>query len=91
MIVIEFLTFFNIRQNRRELVIFLLQIGKLGGGPLAGLAALGLGGLGAPTNATGINPAGNSFNLKVKKHSDSSKAYFTLYKCVCRPARIQII
>ncbi|XP_018914947.1 poly(rC)-binding protein 3 isoform X3 [Bemisia tabaci] len=33
------------------------EIGKLGGGPLAGLAALGLGGLGAPTNATGINPA----------------------------------
>ncbi|XP_018914946.1 poly(rC)-binding protein 3 isoform X2 [Bemisia tabaci] len=33
------------------------DIGKLGGGPLAGLAALGLGGLGAPTNATGINPA----------------------------------
>ena len=37
----------------------LLQMGKLGSSPLAGLAALGLGGLAAPANTGGLNPAGN--------------------------------
>lgn len=36
---------------------FLLQMSALGKSPLAGLAALGLGGL-APTNTAGLNPAG---------------------------------
>lgn len=36
----------------------LLQMGKLGSNPLAGLAALGLGGLATPANTGGLNPAG---------------------------------
>ena len=38
----------------------LLQMGKLGSNPLAGLAALGLGGLATPANTGGLNPAGKS-------------------------------
>lgn len=38
-------------------------MGKLGSNPLAGLAALGLGGLAAPANTGGLNPAGK---LKIK-------------------------
>lgn len=38
----------------------LLQMGKLGSNPLAGLAALGLGGLATPANTGGLNPAGTS-------------------------------
>ncbi|XP_016840174.1 poly(rC)-binding protein 3 isoform X4 [Nasonia vitripennis] len=34
------------------------DMGKLGSSPLAGLAALGLGGLAAPANTGGLNPAG---------------------------------
>ncbi|XP_057331947.1 poly(rC)-binding protein 3 isoform X3 [Microplitis mediator] len=34
------------------------DMGKLGSNPLAGLAALGLGGLAAPANTGGLNPAG---------------------------------
>lgn len=37
----------------------LLQVNKMGGGPLAGLAALGLGGLNS-TNS-GLNPAGKQY------------------------------
>lgn len=37
--------------------IFVFQMGKMGGSPLAGLAALGLGGLNS--NTGGLNPAGN--------------------------------
>jgi len=33
-------------------------MGKLGSNPLAGLAALGLGGLATPANTGGLNPAG---------------------------------
>lgn len=40
----------------------LLQMGKMGGGPLAGLAALGLGGLN--TANTGLNPAGMSLSYQ---------------------------
>jgi hypothetical protein len=36
----------------------LQQMGKMGGSPLAGLAALGLGGLGGGPNAGPVNPAG---------------------------------
>jgi len=35
-------------------------MGKLGSNPLAGLAALGLGGLATPANTGGLNPAGKS-------------------------------
>lgn len=35
----------------------MLQMGKLGSNPLAGLAALGLGGLATPANTGGLNPA----------------------------------
>lgn len=38
----------------------LFQMGKLGSNPLAGLAALGLGGLATPANTGGLNPAGKS-------------------------------
>lgn len=37
-------------------------MGGLAKSPLAGLAALGLGGLGPAGNTTGINPAGNHRN-----------------------------
>lgn len=35
-------------------------MGKLGSNPLAGLAALGLGGLATPANTGGLNPAGKN-------------------------------
>ena len=38
-------------------------MGKLGSSPLAGLAALGLGGLAAPANTGGLNPAGKCSSL----------------------------
>lgn len=43
-----------------------MKIGGLAKSPLAGLAALGLGGLGPAANTTGINPAGK-FNKKEEK------------------------
>ncbi|XP_033213473.1 poly(rC)-binding protein 3 isoform X3 [Belonocnema kinseyi] len=39
------------------------DMGKLGNSPLAGLAALGLGGLGSPANSGGLNPADCSLAL----------------------------
>lgn len=38
-------------------------MGKLGSNPLAGLAALGLGGLATPANTGGLNPAGKSIRV----------------------------
>jgi len=38
-------------------------MGKLGSNPLAGLAALGLGGLATPANTGGLNPAGKSIHV----------------------------
>lgn len=42
----------------------LLQMGKLGSNPLAGLAALGLGGLATPANTGGLNPAGKQIQRR---------------------------
>lgn len=39
-------------------------MGKLGSNPLAGLAALGLGGLATPANTGGLNPAGKLIDMR---------------------------
>lgn len=40
-------------------------MGKLGSNPLAGLAALGLGGLATPANTGGLNPAGKLTHVSI--------------------------
>ncbi|KOX80725.1 hypothetical protein WN51_02013 [Melipona quadrifasciata] len=45
--------------------IYILSMGKLGSNPLAGLAALGLGGLATPANTGGLNPAETKRNSEV--------------------------
>jgi hypothetical protein len=55
----------------------LLQMGKLGSNPLAGLAALGLGGLATPANTGGLNPAGKR-NTSSSDHKPASTRQCTV-------------